>query len=42
MQELDDWGHANGFGFVKKHSGNPINGQPTHADIVAGPKSLGP
>ena len=45
MQELNDEECANGFGFVKKHSGNPVNGQPTHADIittVAGPKSLGP
>ena len=34
MQELNIWGHANCFGFVKKHSGNPVNGQPSHADII--------
>ena len=40
MQELNDWRCANGFGFVKKCSENPVNGQPTlngqptHADII--------
>ena len=34
MQELNDWGCANGLGFVKKCSGNLVNGQPTHPDII--------
>ena len=34
MQECSNWGYANGFGFVKEQSGNPVNGQPTCADII--------